>query len=112
MNIIVMSLQVQTLLRLDTDFQASVLRVDAGIPMTITEQREFLHRGMDSTQYVLNTIGRHPNAQSSQASANAPSWDYGSYQSQPAMYPSTSTGTSYRYDTGAGPSHVSTGKLN
>ena len=100
-NIIILSLQVETLLRLDTDAGANLLRVDGGSPLSTLEQREFLHRTLDSTRFVLSTLGRHPSAQSSHGSAN-----------DPAMFASTSTSTAYRYDVGAGPSHVNTGKLN
>jgi hypothetical protein len=100
-NIIILSLQVQSLLRLDTDAGANLMRVDGGIPLSTLEQREFLHRTLDHTRYMLSTLGRYPSAQSSHGSTNAPS-----------MFASTSTSSGYPYDVGAGPSHVNAGKLN
>jgi len=112
MNIIIMSTQVETVLRLDTDLQANLLRIDGGSPLSHLEQREFTVRALDRTRFVLSTLGRHPSAQSSQGSASEPPPAYQSYQPRPPMYPSTATGSGSHYDIRAGPSHATTGKLN
>jgi len=100
-NIIILSLQLQSLLRLDTDMGANMMRVDGGNPLSTLEQREFFHRSRDTTSYILTTLGHYPDAESS----------HGSATSAP-MFASTSTASGYPYDVGAGPSHVNAGKLN
>ena len=100
-NIIILSLQVQRILRLDSDAGATLMRIDGGTPLSTLEQREFMQRTLDHTHYMLSTLGHYPSAQSSHGSAN-----------DPRVFGSTSTSSGYPYDMGAGPSHDSAGKLN
>lgn len=99
-----MSLQAEVALRLNTDFEAALLRMDRGNPMSLVEQREMIVRGRDSSRYIMTMLGRHPRAVSSHESSHCP--PRAPSPSVPSSVPSYST--PYM---GAGPSHATPGNL-